>query len=79
MTSQLLKFWKLGVSPYLGNRCRFHPTCSEYSAESVKVHGFLRGSLLAVYRLLRCNPLCKGGIDEVPGPETETRKPETLA
>ena len=46
--------------------CRFLPTCSEYAREALEVHGAVRGSLLALWRLLRCQPLCKGGHDPVP-------------
>ncbi|MCL4154738.1 UNVERIFIED_CONTAM: hypothetical protein GTU68_025698, partial [Idotea baltica] len=57
---------KIALSPYFGNRCRFHPSCSEYGIEALKRHGLLRGGMLTVYRLLRCQPFAKGGIDEVP-------------
>ena len=46
--------------------CRFHPTCSHYAAESVRTHGAIKGSLLGVWRLLKCNPLHEGGFDPVP-------------
>ncbi len=46
--------------------CRFTPTCSAYAIEAIHTHGILKGSLLSVYRILRCNPFCKGGYDPVP-------------
>lgn len=46
--------------------CRFHPTCSHYAIEALAVHGPWRGLRLAVWRILRCNPLCQGGLDPVP-------------
>ena len=54
------------ISPYLGNHCRFTPTCSQYAAEAIRVHGACKGFFLALFRLLRCNPLFKGGYDPVP-------------
>lgn len=54
------------VSPLLGPRCRFHPSCSEYAAQSILRHGPLRGIYLAVRRILRCHPWNPGGMDRVP-------------
>ena len=54
------------LSPLLGSHCRFWPSCSEYSFQALKKHGFLRGTCLSVKRILRCNPLCAGGNDPVP-------------
>lgn len=53
------------VSPVLPRACRFLPTCSEYGALAIARHGLVRGCLLAVARLLRCNPLSRGGYDPV--------------
>lgn len=61
-----LQLYRLAISPFLGQRCRFYPSCSRYAEQAVKTHGFLRGSYLSVRRLLRCHPLHTGGIDEVP-------------
>ncbi len=53
------------VSPLLPARCKYYPTCSEYAAQAVESYGILRGSVLAGWRLLRCNPWCHGGYDPV--------------
>ncbi len=62
----LLRFYKRQVSPCLPPSCRFIPTCSEYAMQAVEKYGAVKGSWLAVKRIARCNPLCKGGYDPVP-------------
>jgi uncharacterized protein len=62
----LIGLYKRGISPLLGPRCRFHPSCSDYARIAVTRFGPWRGSLLAGWRLLRCQPLCTGGEDPVP-------------
>lgn len=62
----LLRIYKLCISPFLPRCCRFHPSCSAYAAESVLKHGAVKGCFLALFRLLRCHPFCKGGYDPVP-------------
>jgi putative membrane protein insertion efficiency factor len=55
------------LSPMLGgSKCRFTPTCSQYSIEALEVHGSIKGFALTIWRLLRCQPLCRGGFDPVP-------------
>lgn len=54
------------ISPGLPRRCRYEPTCSDYAAQSISSFGPIRGSLLAAWRLLRCNPFSHGGFDPVP-------------
>jgi putative membrane protein insertion efficiency factor len=54
------------LSPLLGSRCRFHPSCSAYAGTAVARFGALRGGLLAMRRLARCHPFSEGGFDEVP-------------
>lgn len=61
-----IRFYQWFISPVLPPSCRFCPTCSAYAAEAVLVHGIFRGSWLALRRLVRCNPWCKGGYDPVP-------------
>jgi len=62
----LLAAYKRWLSPLLGARCRFHPSCSDYAREAIERHGAWRGGVLAAWRILRCQPLCRGGLDPVP-------------
>ena len=62
----LLRGYKLGVSPFLGQNCRFYPSCSDYAAQAIDLHGAARGSLLAARRLCKCHPWHPGGLDPVP-------------
>lgn len=61
-----IRFYKREISPYIPPSCRFTPTCSEYAMEAIEKYGAFKGGYLAIYRILRCNPLCKGGYDPVP-------------
>ena len=54
---KIIKFYKLFISPYLGNNCRYMPTCSEYFMESIEEHGVLKGSLKGTKRILSCHPI----------------------
>jgi uncharacterized protein len=62
----LIRGYQLTLSPMLGPRCRFYPSCSDYAIEAIDRHGGLTGLRLAIWRLLRCQPWNSGGIDEVP-------------
>jgi uncharacterized protein len=61
-----LRLYKRWISPMLPHSCRFVPTCSEYALEAVERHGALRGSMMAIARLLRCHPFARAGVDSVP-------------
>jgi putative membrane protein insertion efficiency factor len=62
----LLRGYKLAISPLLGQRCRFYPSCSAYTMEAVERFGVLRGGWLGAKRIARCHPLNPGGVDPVP-------------
>jgi uncharacterized protein len=72
----LLRLYQRVVSPLYGPTCRFYPSCSQYALVAVERHGVVRGSALAGWRLLRCNPWNAGGIDDVP-PVTGQDEPRT--
>ncbi|GAB6166016.1 membrane protein insertion efficiency factor YidD [Thermostilla marina] len=59
----LVYLYKLTLSPWLGASCRFTPTCSTYFIEAVRKYGPIRGGAKGLWRILRCNPFCKGGYD----------------
>jgi len=62
----LIRFYRYAISPLLGRRCRFIPSCSEYTAEAVEKYGALKGAILGLKRLSRCHPWNSGGFDPVP-------------
>ncbi len=62
----LIRAYQLAISPMLGDRCRFHPSCSEYSMEALRRHGLLKGAWLGLRRIGRCHPWHPGGYDPVP-------------
>ena len=61
-----VRFYQRFISPALPASCRYYPTCSAYAVTALEVHGPIKGMLLALWRLLRCNPLTPGGVDHVP-------------
>lgn len=62
----LIRFYQICISPLFPSSCRFYPTCSSYALEAVQKYGPWNGIVLAVKRIIRCNPYCKGGYDPVP-------------
>jgi putative membrane protein insertion efficiency factor len=62
----LIAIYQRTISPLLGSHCRFYPSCSQYAKEAVLKHGVLRGTRLAIARILRCHPWNPGGVDLVP-------------
>lgn len=72
----LIRLYQLLISPLLGPRCRFSPTCSEYAIQAIRLHGVLKGSWLAIRRILKCHPGRPGGIDPVPGANDAPESPK---
>lgn len=70
----LVKLYRKFISPLKRPCCRFTPTCSEYALEALRVHGALKGTALSIYRVLRCNPFCRGGYDPVPEKSSKNTK-----
>lgn len=64
----LIRVYQFVLSPWLGGRCRFYPSCSAYAIEALETHGCLKGSGMGLARLLRCHPFHPGGVDLVPAP-----------
>jgi uncharacterized protein len=62
----IIKGYQYLISPLIGPHCRFVPTCSSYASEAIEQHGLLKGTYLAIRRILKCHPFHKGGFDPVP-------------
>ena len=62
----LIRAYQIAISPYLGDNCRFTPSCSQYAIEAIRMHGAIIGAGYAIWRILRCQPFCRGGKDPVP-------------
>lgn len=71
----ILQAYRYALSPFLGQHCRFHPSCSAYAIEALQCHGVVGGSVLAVRRLARCHPWNPGGFDPVPPADGVARDP----
>lgn len=61
----VVRLYKALVSPLLGERCRYYPSCSSYAVEALRRYGTIRGLILAIWRVLRCNPFSDGGVDHI--------------
>lgn len=59
----LIIFYQKAISPWLGPRCKFNPTCSEYTKQAIEKYGAIKGTIIGIKRILRCNPFSKGGYD----------------
>ncbi|OGB20521.1 MAG: membrane protein insertion efficiency factor YidD [Burkholderiales bacterium RIFCSPLOWO2_02_FULL_57_36] len=73
----LLRTYQLCISPFLGQNCRFYPSCSEYAVEAIREHGALKGCGLTAVRLCKCHPFHAGGVDPVP--PKSAKNPSTTA
>jgi putative membrane protein insertion efficiency factor len=74
-----VRVYQYTLRPVLGANCRFSPSCSDYALQALRAHGALRGSGLAAWRVLRCNPWCQGGHDPVPAPSNVTQSRTEIA
>jgi putative membrane protein insertion efficiency factor len=70
-----VRLYQRAISPVLPARCKYYPSCSEYAVEAIRCYGFLRGAVLAAWRLLRCNPWSHGGVDPVEHQTLFQRRP----
>lgn len=73
----LLRVYKFAISPMLGQNCRFYPSCSDYAAEAIRLHGAGAGGWLALRRLCKCHPWHPGGLDFVPGTDENSQSAPT--
>ena len=73
---KFIRGYQLIISPLLGPRCRFTPTCSHYAIEAIQSHGMIKGCWLAACRLVKCHPLHEGGYDPVPSCCANKNKPK---
>lgn len=64
----LIRLYRLTLSGWLGGQCRYYPSCSRYAEEAIALHGAARGTLMAAWRIARCGPFTRGGVDHVPPP-----------
>lgn len=69
----LIRLYRLLLSPFVGQHCRFYPSCSEYALEAIERYGVMRGGWLTVKRLARCHPWHAGGVDPVPDSNQDLR------
>ena len=62
----LIRFYQKFISPMFPAKCRYYPTCSNYAIDAIKKHGVVKGIIMGIFRILRCNPFVEGGVDVVP-------------
>ncbi|MCQ3829954.1 membrane protein insertion efficiency factor YidD [Microbulbifer elongatus] len=74
---KLIHLYRLIASPWVGNQCRFYPTCSCYAEQALKTHGFCKGGYLTLRRLIKCHPWHPGGLDHVPPANHAPESPAT--
>lgn len=70
----VVHFYRYAISPLLGPRCRFYPTCSQYALDAIRIHGGVKGGWLTFKRICRCHPLSEGGEDPVPPKRCQCHK-----
>ena len=70
---KFIRFYQKNISANTSSKCKYFPTCSNYAVEALETHGFLKGTLLSLWRVLRCNPFSRGGYDPVPEKKIKKR------
>jgi len=63
---RFIRFYQTAISPHTKPKCKYFPTCSQYTYEAIEIHGAFKGFFMGMWRILRCNPWSKGGYDPVP-------------
>ena len=71
---KLIRLYQKRISANTSSKCKYYPTCSNYAIEAITIHGAFKGTLMAIYRILRCNPFSKGGYDPVPEKRRRAKK-----
>lgn len=71
----MIRVYQVVISPMSGPTCKYYPSCSHYAVVAIRTHGALRGTGLALWRILRCNPWSLGGVDDVPPARPRSRRP----
>ncbi|HET9249589.1 MAG TPA: membrane protein insertion efficiency factor YidD [Actinomycetota bacterium] len=71
----MIRLYRVTLSGWLGGQCRYTPSCSRYAEDAIRTHGALKGTWLATWRVLRCNPFGRGGVDPVPPGRDRRRAP----
>ena len=79
LLAAVVRLYQLLVSPLFPASCKYHPSCSQYAIDALRVHGLVRGTALTAWRLLRCNPWSYGGVDKVPERRVKSRSSIALA